>query len=149
MSRSAPTPIMSSTSNGRSWPGIILEESVQTSLVHDLWQAIKKAGARADDLDPVYDAPLQQLAALDEARSSRVLLGEDRKPEAMTLTLIIGVFVTVGFSYLFAVEDGSIQGQMTASLATMVALLLLLEYQLDRGLEGVLAIEPTAVELVC
>jgi len=121
---------------------------VQTSLVHDLWQAIKKAGARADDLDPVYDAPLQQLAVLDEARRSRVLLGEDRKPESMTLTLIIGVFVSVGFSYLFAVEDGSIQGQMTASLATMVALLLLLEYQLDRGLEGVLATEPTAVELV-
>ena len=65
----------------------------------------------------------------------------------MTLTLIIGAIVTVGFSYLFAVEDGWIQGLMTASLATLVALLLLLEYQLDTPYEGVSAIEPTAMEL--
>jgi len=133
------------------WPDMAqnqLEESLRTSLIHDLWQAVNEAGARADDLDLVYDASHQQLAALDEARRSRVLLGEDRKPEAMTLTLIIGVVVTVGFSYLFAVEDGSIPGQMTASVVTMVALLLLLEYQLDRRFEGVLAIEPTAVALV-
>jgi hypothetical protein len=66
----------------------------------------------------------------------------------MTLTLIIGAVVTVGFSYLFAVEEGWIQGLMTASLATLVALLLLLEYQLDTPYGGVSAIEPTAMELV-
>jgi hypothetical protein len=103
---------------------------------------------RAESLDPVYAASLQQLDALDEARRSRVLLGRDRLPEAMTLTLIIGAVVTVGFSYLFAVEEGWIQGLMTASLATLVALLLLLEYQLDTPYGGVSAIEPTAMELV-
>ena len=41
-----------------------------------------------------------------------------------------------------------IQGLMTASLATLVALLLLLEYQLDTPYKGVSAIEPTAMELV-
>jgi hypothetical protein len=66
----------------------------------------------------------------------------------MTLTLVIGAVVTVGFSYFFAVEDGWIQGLMTASLATLVALLLLLEYQLDMPYRGVSAIEPTAMELV-
>ena len=75
-------------------------------------------------------------------------LAEIRLPEAMTLTLIVGAVVTVGFSYLFAVEDGWIQGLMTASLATLVALLLLLEYQLDTPFEGVSAIGPTAMELV-
>ena len=146
--RSAPTPNTSSTSSGRTWPGISSIESLHTSLVHDLWQAVNVAGARTEDLDPVYAASLQQLDALDEARRSRVLLGEDRLPEAMTLTLIIGAVVTVGFSYFFAVEDGWIQGLMTASLATLVALLLLLEYQLDTPYEGVSAIEPTAMELV-
>ena len=133
------------------WPTMAqnqFDQSLHTSLVHDLWRAVNEAGARAEDLDPVYAASLQQLDALDEARRSRVLLGEDRLPEAMTLTLIIGAVVTVGFSYLFAVEDGWIQGLMTASLATLVALLLLLEYQLETPYEGVSAIEPTALELV-
>ena len=133
------------------WPDMArnrFDESLHTSLVHGLWQAVNVAGARAEDLDPVYAASLQQLDALDEARRSRVLLGEDRLPVAMTLTLIIGAIVTVGFSYFFAVEDGWIQGLMTASLTTLVALLLLLEYQLDSPYRGVSAIEPTAMELV-
>ena len=133
------------------WPTMAhnqFDESSHTPLLHDVWQAVNEAGVRAEDLDPVYAASLQQLDELDAARRSRVLLGRDRLPEAMTLTLIIGAVVTVGFSYLFAVEDGWIQGLMTASLATLVALLLLLEYQLDTPYEGVSAIEPTAMELV-
>jgi fumarate reductase subunit D len=133
------------------WPDMAqneFDESLHTALIHDLWQVVNEAGVRAEGLDPVYAASLQQLDALDEARRSRVLLGRDRLPEAMTLTLIIGAVVTVGFSYLFAVEEGWIQGLMTASLATLVALLLLLEYQLDTPYGGVSAIEPTAMELV-
>ena len=108
-----------------------------------------KPGARAEDLDPVYAA---SLAAARCARRGTPQPGaswrETDLPEAMTLTLIIGAVVTVGFSYLFAVEDGWIQALMTASLATLVALLLLLEYQLDTPYQGVSAIEPTAMELV-
>jgi hypothetical protein len=133
------------------WPDMAqneFEESMHTGLIHDLWRAVNEAGVRAEGLDPVYAASLQQLYALDEARRSRMLLGRDRLPEAMTLTLIIGAAITVGFSYLFAVEDGWIQGLMTASLATLVALLLLLEYQLDTPYGGASPIEPTAMELV-
>jgi hypothetical protein len=146
-SRSASTPNMVDVE----WPDMAqnqFEESLRTSLIHDLWQAVNEAGARADDLAKAYDASLQQLDALDEARRSRVLLGEDRLPEAVTLTLIIGAIVTIGFSYLFAVEDGWIHGLMTASLTTMAALLLPLERPLDTSYEGVLAIEPTMMEPV-
>ncbi|MCD6058861.1 MAG: hypothetical protein K0Q89_2391 [Thermomicrobiales bacterium] len=133
------------------WPDMAqneFEKSLHTGLIHDLWRAVNEAGVRAEGLDPVYAASLQQLDALDEARRSRMLVGRDRLPEAMTLTLIIGAVITVGFSYLFAVEDGWIQGLMTASLATLVALLLLLEFQLDTPYGGVSPIEPTAMELV-
>ena len=132
------------------WPDMArnrFDESLHTSLIHDLWQAVNVAGARAEHLGPVYAASLRQLDALDEARWSRVRPGRDSLPVGMTLTLIIGAIVTVGFSYLFAVEDGWIQGLMTASLATSVGLLLL-EYQLDTPYRGVSAIEPTAMELV-
>jgi hypothetical protein len=133
------------------WPAMAageFDESLHTTLIHNLWQSVNQAGSRAGYRDPPYAAALQQLDALDEARRSRVLLGEERLPQAMTVTLIVGAIVTVGFSYLFAVDDGWLHALMTASLATLVALLLLLNYQLETPFAGVSAIEPTAMELV-
>jgi hypothetical protein len=130
------------------WPAMAageFDETLHTVLIHNLWQSVNRAGINRD---PTYAAALQQLDALDEARRGRVLLGEDHLPQAMTVTLIIGAIVTVGFSYLFAVDDGWIHGLMTASLATLVALLLLLNYQLETPFAGVSRIKPTAMELV-
>jgi hypothetical protein len=95
-----------------------------------------------------YAASLDQLDNLDDARRNRILLGELNLPQTMTLTLLLGGVVTVGFSYLFAVESGWLHGLLTASLAVLVALLLLLEYQLQTPFAGVDAIEPTAMQLV-
>jgi hypothetical protein len=133
------------------WPemtGGEFDESLHTEVIHDLWRVVNEAGARAGNRDPSYAAALQQLDTLDGARRSRVLLAESRLPEAMRFTLIIGAIVTVGFSYLFAVDDDWIHALMTSSLATLVALLLLLQYQLETPFAGVSAIEPTAMELV-
>ncbi|MGH2617620.1 MAG: hypothetical protein ACRDJC_20495 [Thermomicrobiales bacterium] len=133
------------------WPAMAVDQydpSLHTFRMHELWQAVTEAGARVGVRDPVYAASLQQLDKLDDARRSRVLIGQEGLPEPMTLTLIVGAVVTIGFSYLFAVEDGWIQGLMTASLATLVALLLLLEYQLETPYQGIAGIEPSAMELV-
>ena len=133
------------------WPAMAegkFDESLHTALIHDLWRAVTDAGAGSGNRDPTYAAALQQLDALDGARRNRALLGESGLPEAMRLTLIIGAIVTVGFSYLFAVEDGWVHALMTASLSTLVGLLLLLQYQLETPFAGVSAIAPTAMEFV-
>ena len=67
---------------------------------------------------------------------------------AMSLILVIGAVVTVAFTYLFAIADGKLHAVMTGSLALLVALLLLLQYQLGQPFQGVSAIPPTAMELV-
>jgi hypothetical protein len=69
-------------------------------------------------------------------------------PISMAVILIIGAVVTIGFAYLFAVDNGRIHALMIASLAVLVALLLLLQFQLGKPFEGVSAIEPTAMKLV-
>ena len=133
------------------WPAMAqnqFDPSLHTPLVHDLWEAVARAAATGGNREAIYAASLQQLDALDEARRSRVLLGESRLPEAMNLTLFVGAVVTVGFSYLFAVDDGWIHGLMTASLAIMIALLLLLQEQLETPFAGVSAIEPAAMAFV-
>lgn len=120
----------------------------RTEASRQLWSAYDRVGRGPEGDDAKYAASLDQLDNLDEARRNRFLFAESTLPQTMTLTLLIGGIVTVGFSYLFAVEDGWLHGLITASLAVLVALLLLLQYQLDSPFTGVDSIAPTAMQLV-
>jgi hypothetical protein len=66
----------------------------------------------------------------------------------MVFTLVLGGIVTVAFSYLFRIDDRWLHAVMTASLAVLVALLLLLEYDLETPFDGVDAIPPSSMQLV-
>jgi hypothetical protein len=116
--------------------------------VNQLWQALNDADASAAAKSASYEVALLQLDDLGEARRNRLLLGQEGLPMSMAVILIIGAVVTVGFAYLFAVDDGRLHALMIASLAVLVSLLLLLQVQLGMPFQGVSAIEPTAMELV-
>lgn len=131
------------------WPAMGRNEfdpAVHSARMHELWQAVGAAGQGADASTAIYAESLAQLDQLDQSRRTRVLLGENGLPETMTLTLILGAIVTVGFSYIFAVDEGWVHALMTASLAMLSALLLLLAYELETPFSGVATIEPTAME---
>jgi hypothetical protein len=133
------------------WPAMArgdFSPSNDTTLLNRLWQTVGAAGSRSTTRSVSYGAALEQLDSLENARRVRVLLGERALPAPMTATLLLGAIITVAFSYLFAVVDRWVHGLMTASLALLVALLLLVEYQLETPYEGISAIPPTAMELV-
>jgi hypothetical protein len=119
-----------------------------TITVNQLWQALNGADESAAVKSASYEVALLQLDALSKARRNRLLLGQEGLPMSMSVVLIIGAVVTVGFAYLFSVDDGRLHALMITSLAVLVALLLLLQYQLGLPFQGVSAIEPTAMELV-
>ena len=77
-----------------------------------------------------------------------MLLGQENLPTSMAAILIIGAVVTVGFTYLFAVDNGRIHALMITSLTVLVVLLLLLQFQLEMPFQGAAAIEPTPMRLV-
>ena len=116
--------------------------------MNQLWHALNGADASAAAKSAGYEVALLQLDDLGEARRNRLLFGQEGLPMSMAVILIIGAVVTIGFTYLFAVDNGWIHALMIASLAVLVALLLLLQFQLGKPFEGVSAIEPTAMELV-
>jgi hypothetical protein len=122
--------------------------TADTVLVNQLWQALNEADESAAAKSASYEIALQQLDDLGEARRNRLLLGQEGLPISMAVILIIGAVVTIGFAYLFAVDNGLLHGLMIASLAVLVTLLLLLQFQLGMPFQGVSAIEPTAMELV-
>jgi hypothetical protein len=133
------------------WPAMMtgdFQATADPTVVDQLWAAVDAADRNGVGTRPSYAATLDQLDQLDDARRSRLLLGQSGLPGAMTVTLALGAIITVTFTYLFAVESGWMHSLMTASLSVLVALLLLLVYELETPFTGVSAIEPTAMQLV-
>jgi hypothetical protein len=133
------------------WPAMARGDfgpTADTVTVNQLWQSLNEANESAAAKSASYEIALQQLDDLGEARRNRLLLGQEGLPISMAVILIIGAVVTIGFAYLFAVDNGLLHGLMIASLAVLVTLLLLLQFQLGMPFQGVSAIEPTAMELV-
>ena len=80
--------------------------TTDTVTVNQLWQALNQAEESAAAKSASYEVALQQLNDLGEARRNRLLLGQEGLPVSMAVILIIGAVVTVGFAYLFAVDNG-------------------------------------------
>lgn len=116
------------------------------SPMRDLWSAVNRAGQAAAADQQVYAASLSQLDQLDDARRKRVLLAREGLPAIMISVLLVGAVVTVGFSYLFAVDNLWAHGLMTASLAVLIALLLLLASELETPFSGLSSLQPTAMQ---
>lgn len=133
------------------WPDLKsgnLTAAIDPQVADQLWGIYDQIGRSPAGTTPSFSASLAQLDKLDEARRTRFLLAAFGLPQIMSATLVIGGIVTVAFSYLFAVDERWMHGLLTASLAVMVGLLLLLEYQLETPFEGIDAIEPTAMQVV-
>jgi hypothetical protein len=133
------------------WPAMARGDfgpTADTVTVNQIWQALNEADESAGAKSASYEVALQQLDTLSEARGDRLILGREGLPVSMAVILIIGALVTVGFAYLFAVDNGRLHALMITSLAVLVVLLLLLQFQLGLPFQGVSAIEPTAMRLV-
>ena len=133
------------------WPAMARGDfgsATDTVTVNHLWQALNEADESAAAKSASYEGALRQLDDLAQARRNRLLLGQEGLPMSKAVILIIGAVITVGFAYLFAVDDGRLHALMIASLAVLVTLLLLLQYQLEMPFQGVSAIEPTTMERV-
>ena len=87
------------------------------------------------------------LEAMDgalEDRDDRISEGSTGINGVLWVTLIIGAFVTVGFTFLFGFKHTLIQQLMIGSLATLIGLMLFLIVALDFPFRGGLTVTPDA-----
>ncbi len=132
------------------WPAMAAGDfsAVQdSSRINAIWAAYDHVARSDQGASANYAQSLTQLDTVDESRRARYQLGARTLPQTMTITLVVGGIVTVGFSYLFAIENRWIHAVMTTSLAVLIALLLLLEYELETPFSGLDAITPAAMEV--
>ncbi len=105
------------------------------------------AGAQQMGYDEMrYNEILEQLHDLGNARRERLLAAEQGLPPIMWVVLILGGVITVGFTYLFGLENTLVHLLMVAALALIISMSLFTVAALDYPFRGDIHIHPSAYE---
>jgi hypothetical protein len=104
-------------------------------------------GAQQTGYDEMrYNQMLEQLHSLGDARRERLLVAEQGLPPILWIVLILGGVITVGFTYLFGLENTLVHMLMVASLAMIISLSLFTVAALDYPFNGDIRIHPAPYE---
>src|SRR5215212_8379800 len=93
-----------------------------------------------------YEEILEQLHDLGNARRERLLAAEQGLPPILWVVLILGGVITVGFTYLFGLENTLVHLLMVAALALIISMSLFTVAALDYPFRGDIHIHPSAYE---
>src|SRR3954447_8880277 len=93
-----------------------------------------------------YEEMLAQLHDLGNARRERLLAAEQGLPPILWVVLILGGLITVGFTYLFGLENTLVHLLMVAALALVISMSLFTVAALDYPFKGDIRIHPSAYE---
>jgi Protein of unknown function (DUF4239) len=148
----------------RSYAQVVVEEEwplmAQGRSSPEAWATLDELRATILGLQPPTDAKrtgydqmrynemLEQLHSLGDARRERLLAAEQGLPPVLWVVLILGGVVTVGFTYLFGLNNTLVHLLMVAALALIISLSLFTVAALDHPFQGDIHIHPDAFEQV-
>ena len=95
-----------------------------------------------------YNQILEQLHGLGDGRRERLLVAGEGLPTILWVVLILGGVITVGFTYLFGLDNTRVHLLMVAALAMIISLSLFTVAALDQPFQGDVRIHPAAFEQV-
>jgi len=96
----------------------------------------------------LYDQGLERVYDLADARRDRLLDAREGIPLILWVVLVVGAIVTVGFTYLFGLDDTTTHMLMVALLALIIGLILFTIGSLEYPFSGNVRLGPDAFELV-
>ncbi len=110
--------------------------------IRDAVEAYSPTDLRQSDL---YQQELANLEELAGTRNDRLLRAENVLHPALWLTLIVGAVVSIGYAYMFGIENRAAHAVMVGVLVFSIAGILYLISVIDRPYVGDLRVEPTAM----
>jgi hypothetical protein len=119
------------------------------------WATLDEMRGAIQGLDPttdaqqvLYEQALERVHGVADARRERLLDAREGIPAILWVVLIVGGIITVGFTYLFGLEDTTVHLLMVAALALTISLTLFTVAALDYPFSGDVHIHPSAFEQV-
>ena len=96
----------------------------------------------------LFGRGLERIDALADARRERMVEAEEGIPAVLWAVLVFGGTITVGFTYLFGLENTWSHRLMVAAVAGLIALVLFTVGSLEYPFSGGTRVGPEAFELV-
>ena len=117
-------------------------------LIDDIRASLQEVEPRTLAGQELYAEGLDQVQRLGDARRMRLVVAEESLPTVLWVVLIVGGIVTVGFAYLFGLQNTWAHALMVGSLAGVIALVLFTIGAMDHPFSGGARVGPEAFELV-
>ena len=134
----------------KEWPAMAAgEPSSETwDEYNRLWRTYHDFEPQNDHQRAWYEASLQRLNALADARRDRLLSLRSGVPTVMWGVLFVGGVITIGFTFLFGLRNVRAQSLMVAGLALTIGVVLLSIVALHQPFAGITRVEPDAFHQV-
>jgi hypothetical protein len=117
-------------------------------LIDDIRATLQEVEPRTVAEQALYAEGLDQVQRLADARRTRLVAAEESIPAVLWVVLVVGGMVTVGFAYLFGLDNTGAHRLMVVSLAGVIALVLFTIGAMDHPFSGGARIGTGAFELV-
>ena len=119
------------------------------------WALIDEIRLTVQDMNPdreagqvLYDQGLERVHDLADARRDRLVEAREGIPTILWVVLVAGAIVTIGFTYLFGLDDTTTHTLMVALLAMVIGLILFTVGSLEYPFAGNVRLGPDAFRLV-
>jgi hypothetical protein len=119
------------------------------------WALIDEIRLTVQNLNPdteagqvLYAQALERVHDLADARRDRLVEAQQGIPGILWVVLVTGAIITVGFTYLFGLDDTTTHTLMVALLALIIGLVLFTIGSLEYPFRGDVHLGPDAFELV-
>ena len=117
-------------------------------LTDEMRSTVSEFEPNSDAEQVLYDQGITLVHDLVDQRRLRLFEAGGGIPHVLWLVLVVGGMIVVGFTYLFGLENTRSHRLMIASLAAIIALVIVTIYALDHPYAGVTRVQPDAFELV-
>ena len=117
-------------------------------LLDDIRDSIQGLDPSTDAQQVLYDQGLERVHDLSDARGERLLEAKEGIPDILWVVLLVGGLVTVGFTYLFGLENTTTHVLMVAALTLVISLTLFTVAALDYPFKGDVRVGLDAFEQV-
>lgn len=118
------------------------------ALLDEMRLAVQDLRVRTPADQVLFEEGLDRMHELADARRTRLVEADEGIPAVLWVVLVFGGIVTVGFTYLFGLENTWSHRLMVAAVAGVIALVLFTIGSLEYPFSGGTTIDPGAFELV-
>ena len=119
------------------------------------WDLIDDMRATVQEVEPstvaeqeLYAEGLDRISRFGDARRMRLVQAEEGMPGVLWVILVLGAVVTVGFTYLFGLQNTWAHRLMVMSLTAVIVLVLFTIGVMDDPFTGGARLEPSAFDLI-